>query len=398
MIPKAKPNFNENNLSTNMAKEKKINKLYIKTNKNNNIKLKLLNPTKKNSRNISLLNGFSPYNIFTKSDYKSFNTNNSLSVTTYLKTTMDSNITKTQSNKDKKINKENSSFIDNKITIIMNSPYECKNNANPQIKNLSKIKKRPKIKIPRSNSNIFIKNKNLNINNNSNNIINVTNNYKIINYTNLKKISKKRKENEKVLNNNNPFIIPKRINILKNIYNNYLTPIRHNTKIKYRNSLSLNKKINKIEKNISLINKEQKTIDNNRISIKRTKLKNIYMLLEKQKESITNKDKIKKEKEEIQLIGNKLKNIKDKTNIINKEANDLNKEYIKNKRQLNEMKESINDILNDKKNVNTMIILLHRRIIDIKKRIKEYDEQNYYLDKSIYELSLKYKDLNYMQK
>ena len=392
LIPKAKSNFNENNLSTNMTKGKKLNKLYIKTNKNNNIKLKLLNPTKKNSRNFSLLNGFSPYHIIEKSDYKSFNTNNSLSITTNLKTTMDSNITKTQYNKDKKINKENSSFIDNKTSIIINSSYGCKNNINPQIKNLSNIKKRPKVKIPRSKSNIFIKNKNLNINN-TNKIINVTNNYKILNCTNLKKNSKKINENEKVINNNNnnnSFVIPKRINILKNIYNNYLTPIRHNTKIKYRNSLSLNKKINKMEKNISLINKEQKTIDNNKISIKRTKLKNIYMLLEKQKESITNKDKIKKEKEEIDLIVNKLKNIKDKTNIINNEVNKLNKEYFKNKRHLNEMKESINNILNDKKNVNTMIILLHRRIIDIKKRIKDHDEKNHYLDKSFYELGVKY--------
>ena len=39
-----------------------------------------------------------------------------------------------------------------------------------------------------------------------------------------------------------------------------------------------------------------------------------------------------------------------------------------------------------------MLVLLHRRIIDIKKRIEESEEHNYYLDKSFYELGLKYQE------
>ena len=94
----------------------------------------------------------------------------------------------------------------------------------------------------------------------------------------------------------------------------------------------------------------------------------------------------------------KIRKIKEKTVIINNTTKTLKNEYIKNKKEINVIQENINNTLNDKKNVNTMIILLHRRIIDIKKRLKEFDEQNYYIDKSFYELNLKYKDFNIIQK
>jgi hypothetical protein len=392
LIPKNKTNFIDNNFSTNITKEKKSNKLYLKNDKNN-IKLKLLNPTKKHSRNFSSLKGLSPNSILEKSNNKIFNsnnTNNSFSITTNLKTTMDTNITKTQNIKDKINFKENSSFIDNSktITFISSSSYGLKKNINPQNKSNKKIKKRPKIKMAKNNTYIFTNTKNnINYNKTDSNILK---------YSNYKKASQK--NNEKMLINNNSFIIPKRINILKNIYNNFLTPIRQNTKIKYRNSLSLNKKINKIERNINVINKEQKNIDNNKIYINRTKLKNIYKLLENKKENIYNKDKIKKENEEIDKIMIKIRKIKEKTVIINNTTKTLKNEYIKNKKEINVIQENINNTLNDKKNVNTMIILLHRRIIDIKKRLEEFDEQNYYIDKSFYELNLKYKDFNIIQK
>ena len=395
LIPKTRKNFNENSLSINIQKGKKPIKLMLKNNKNNDIKLKLLNPTKKNSRNfrnISFLDDFNPYNLISRSNYKSFNTNNSLSATTNLKTTIDSNITKIKNTKEKKNRKENYSFIDNKTNSIFNSSsYMSKKSVNYQIKNSSQIKKRPKIQIKKSNS----YNYNKNIRNNTNNNIHITNKT-ISNDNNLKKITKKRKE--KILNYNSSFAIPKRINLMKNIYENILTPIRRNTRIKFKNSLFLNKKINKTEKIINDINKEQKTIDNNRTSLKKVKLKNIYTLLEKQKENICNIDIIKKENKDIDKIMNKIKKLKDKTNAINYKTKMLNEEYIKNKKEISEIKENINNALNDKKKVNSMIILLHRRIIDIKKRIKRHDEQDYYLDKSFYELSLKYKDYNFIQK
>jgi hypothetical protein len=386
IIPKDKIYDKESNTSGKIKKTKTSNNLYIGGYKNynknkNNIKLKILNYSKKNSRNFSSLNGLITNGIFTKSNFISINTNNSLSLATNLKTTMDSNITKTQIIKDK-INKENSSFIESK-TITFFSSLNCLKNRgnNQQIKNISQIKKMQKIKLNKSKSNNFI-----NIKKNNNN--------KISNYLSFK-IKKNNERLNKVnkIYNNKSFIFPKRINILKNLQNNYLTPIIQNNKIKYKNSLSLNKNINKIENNINIINKKQKLIDINKISIKKSKLKNIYMLLEKQKESICIKDKIKKENNEIEKINDKLKKFKDKTLLINNEAKVLNDEIINNKEQINIIKENIKNILNDKKNVNTMIILLHRRIIDIKKRIKEHDEENYYLDKSFYELSLKYKGI-----
>ena len=382
IMPKDKINFKDN-FNTNIVEVKKLNKLYSNKNKNkNNIKLKLLNPTKKNSRNLSSLNGLNSTNTFTKSNYIGFHTNNSLSVTTNLKTTMDTNMTKTQYMKDKINNKENSSFHDSKSNTIFSSSLKgWKKSVNVPIRNISQIKKRPKIKIPTTNSNIFIKFKNK------------KNDQKIYNY------SKKNNENKNTYNNskninNNSFIIPKRINTLKDLYNNVLTPMRVKTKIKFQNSLSLNKKINKMEKNINIINKKQKKIDNSKISIKKNKLKNMYMLLEKQKEAISYKDEIKKEKEEIEIIMDKLKKVKEKTIIINNEAKRLNIELIKNKKEIKIIKEDSNSIINDKKNVNTMIVLLHRRIIDTKKRIKDLKEENYYLDKSFYELGLKYQDIN----
>ena len=153
------------------------------------------------------------------------------------------------------------------------------------------------------------------------------------------------------------------------------------------------------ENDINKINKKKKSIDNNKIKIEKLKLKNIYTLLEKQKESLYHKDNIKKENDEIEKMTHKIKQIKEKTKKINKEAYKLNDELIDNKNEYIEIKENIENIINDKKKVNTMIILLHKRIIDIKKRIKKKDEENYYLDKSFYELKLKYQnEINTLEK
>ena len=367
-------------------KEKKTNLLYSKKIRNN-IKLKLLIPTKKNSRNYSSLNGFTPKGILTQSNCMALNTNNSLSRTTNLKTTIDTNITKTQNIKDKINNKENSILLDSKLlNFFSSSSKEGKKSEQAPINNISQNKKRPKIKINKSNSNTI----NQNYKKNKKNIISK--------HSPFKKSSKENNNITNINHNNNSFIIPNRIILLKNIYNNFLTPIRNNTKLKCQNSLSLKKKINRLENNLNIINIKKKTIDQNEIMIKKSKLKNIYMLLEKQKESIYNRDIIKKEKEDIEKIKDKLKKVREKNIIINNEAKILNEKLINNKRELIVIQTNIDNILNDKKNVNTMIILLHRRIIDIKKRIKEHEEKKYYLDKSLYELSLKFQGINIINK
>ena len=375
VISKHKDKINKGtNYTPNIIKSKS-KKLFSKKNNLNNLKIKILNHSINNSRNLSSLNGFISNSIFTKQNYNSFQTNNSFSVTTNLKTTMDSNIPKTHNIKEKINNrKDSSSFIDNKSITFFSSSFNWGKKGNEKVnnknKNISKIKKRPKIKIHKTYTNYF---------------------------SNIKNINKNKfiKDKDKI---NNSFIASKRINILKNIHNNILTPIRQNTKKKYKNSISLNKKINKIEKNINLINREQKNINKNKISINKNTLKNIYILMEKKKESFCNTDEIKKENKNIEKIKNQLRIIKNNTFDINRETNVLNKELEKYKKEINSLKTNIVNIINDKKNVNTMIILLHKRIIDIKKRLKEHDEENYYLDKSIYEINLKYQDDNILNK
>jgi DNA repair exonuclease SbcCD ATPase subunit len=317
---------------------------------------------------------------------------------TNLKTTIDSNITKTINNqnlkeKDNKMsNKDNSSLIDSKsITFLSSSPIEMRSiNPNSQIKNNNnqnnmdintyKLIKRPKLKIPRSKSSIY---KNVKIK-------------KLSKYLSLNQ-NKIYNENSNINNNNihannsnKTFAFPNRINILIGLKQNLLTPMRKKNEIKFRNSISLNKKINKIEESIHSINEKQKTIDNNKILIKKLKLKNIYMLLEKQKESNNYKNKIEKENEEIEKIKEKIKKLKDKTVLMNNETMGFKTEIIENKAEISEIKEKIEKIINDKKMANSMIILLHRRIIDVKKRINEYNERNQYLDKTFYELGVKY--------
>jgi hypothetical protein len=365
--------------------------------KNNqkNLKFELLNDSKnKNSRN------FEPYyDIFSKcNNYMTYNTNNSLSYMTNLKTTIDSNITKTINNqnlkeKDNKMNnKDNSSLIDSKsITFLSSSPIEMRSiNPNSQINNNNnqnnmdintyKLIKRPRIKIPKSKSSIY---KNIKIRKLSKYL---SYNQNKINYEN----SNINNSNIHTNKSNKTFAFPNRINILLSLQNNLLTPMRKKNEMKFRNSISLNKKISKIEENIHSINEKQKTIDNNKILIKKLKLKNIYMLLEKQKESNNYKNKIEKENEEIGKIKEKIKKLKDKTVIMNDETLGFKTEIIEKKAEISEIKEKIEKIINDKKMANSMIILLHRRIIDIKKRLKEQEERNQYLDKTFYELGIKY--------
>ena len=374
IISKCKGNNNkERNLNSKITKEKN-DKICFKNNKNK-IKVKILNYSKNNSRNFSSFNDFNSHNISPMQNYSSFETTNSIiSMTTNFKTSFESNITKTPKAKDKISNKRNlSSFIENNTPTFFQISINGSKKEKIKMKNISLIKKRPKIKISTFSNNNFVKNNRI---------------HKHLSYqTNYKKL------NKNVINNTNKsFFIPKSKEIMKSLNLNVLTPIRKNTKLKYKNSLSLNKTINRIEKNINIINKKQKTIEKNKKSINKDKLKNLYTLLEKQRESNYNKEKIKKEKNDIEIMNNKLKIIKERTNQINAEIKTLNDILIKRTKESNEIKENIDNALNDKKNVKKLIILLHKRIIDIKKRIKEHDEESYFLDRSFYELNMKYYD------
>ena len=311
------------------------------TNKNEKDELNIFNFNKKvkNSRNINDNNNLNGL----KTDYiNTTNNNNSFLNATYIKTTMDTNMTKTKIAKEK----ENISFMNDNNTFIYFTP-----STNYQSSNVKNKNKRKRIKIPTQKEII----------------------HKII---------------------NNTFIIPNRLNSLINVQKNIIEPIRQKTRISYKKSMSLNKKVNIIKEKINLINIKRKSLDEKNILINKSKIKNICKLFENKIESISDKDKIKEElKKEVEKIDLKIKKVKQETNKMNINKERIKEEITKNKNEIVKIKQGIENINNDKKKVNAMLILLHKRIIDIKNRIKKNDEHNLYLDKSFFELNQKYQNL-----
>jgi hypothetical protein len=309
--------------------------VYNKKEENKN-DISMINRNKKikNSRNINLN---TDYNNLT------YNSNSIMNATTYIKTTMDTNITKKE--------KENNSSFINDNTFLCFSP-----STNYQSSNIKNKSKKTIIKIPKSNG-----------------------------YT----LNKKNKN----INNTFTFILPNRLNTLINVEQNILKPMKQKSKINYKNSIRLNKKVNNIKEKINLINMRRKSLDDKKLLIKKTKLKNLSKLFEYKIESINNIEDIKKVKnKEIENINNKINKIKKDTSIININKKRIKEELIKNKNEILNYEKLIEKIDNDKKKVNSMLISLHKRIIDIKNRIKKNNENNLYLDKSFYELSQKYKN------
>ena len=322
---------------------KKTNTTYnLKTviNKNEKDELNIFNFNKKviNSRNINDNNNLNGL----KTDYINTTNNNSFLNATYIKTTMDTNMTKTKIAKEK----ENISFMNDNNTFIYFTP-----STNYQSSNVKNKNKRKRIKIPTQ-----------------------------------KEIIHK--------NINNTFIIPNRLNSLINVQKNIIEPIRQKTRISYKKSMSLNKKVNIIKEKINLINIKRKSLDEKNILINKSKIKNICKLCENKIESISDKDKIKEElKKEVEKIDLKIKKVKQETNKMNINKERIKEEITKNKNEIVKIKQGIENINNDKKKVNAMLILLHKRIIDIKNRIKKNDEHNLYLDKSFFELNQRFQNL-----
>ena len=111
--------------------------------------------------------------------------------------------------------------------------------------------------------------------------------------------------------------------------------------------------------------------------------------MQKVKSLIYNNDN-NKLKEEIVKIKNEIKKAKEET-ILYKRKYDIVFDEIKNyEKEIKNIKKEINDFSGVKNNVKTMIILLNKRIIDVKERIKKMDIKKQNLNKSWFELSLKY--------
>ena len=333
---------------------KKTNTTYnLKTviNKNEKDELNIFNFNKKvkNSRNININDNNNLNGLKTDCINTTINNNNSFLNATYIKTTMDTNMTKTKIAKEK----ENISFMNDNNTFIYFTP-----STNYQSSNVKNKNKRKRIKIPKQKEkSILSYNK----------------------YTNI---------------NNNTFIIPNRLNSLINVQKNIIEPIRQKAKISYKKSMSLNKKVNIIKEKINKINIKRKSLDEKNILINKSKIKNICKLFENKIESISDKDKIKEElKKEIKKIDLKIKKVKKETNKMNINKEKIKEEIIKDKNEIVKIKQVIENINNDKKKVNAMLILLHKRIIDIKNRIKKNDEHNLYLDKSFFELNQRFQNL-----
>ena len=184
--------------------------------------------------------------------------------------------------------------------------------------------------------------------------------------------------------------VPNYIISIKKIKTNYIMPLRKEYKLKKANNLEIRNKIKKIKNDIFESNKELKTIKRNKTSINLNLNKNLSTLMIQKTKSVIDINDITKLKEDINRLKNEIK-ITNKETILFKD--NYRKTFNENKnseKEIKKKKKEINKFLENKKKVKTMIILLHRRIIDIKERIKNHDIKKENLDKSWYELSLKY--------
>ena len=291
------------------------------------------------------------------------------------------------------------------LSIINNSSSNIFNSTNETSLNLNNYKKNKKI----SCSQIRLSTEDINNKTKINNFkrISTNTNIKNTNYMNkfmlknkikvidkMKKIylynslKKNRKKEKKIENKNNE--IPNLIISLKAIKNNFLIPLRNEYNLKKANSLDIKNKIIKLKNEILENNKEIDIIEKNKSFINLNSNKNISIIfMQKVKSLIYNNDN-NKLKEEIVKIKNEIKKAKEET-ILYKRKYDIVFDEIKNyEKEIKNIKKEINDFSGVKNNVKTMIILLNKRIIDVKERIKKMDIKKQNLNKSWFELSLKY--------
>ena len=95
-------------------------------------------------------------------------------------------------------------------------------------------------------------------------------------------------------------------------------------------------------------------------------------------------------REYINKIKNEIKKVNEETILYKRKYDIIFDEIKKNEKEIKNIKKEINDFSGIKNNVRTMIILLNKRIIDAKERIRKMDIKKQNLNKSWFELSLKY--------
>ena len=111
--------------------------------------------------------------------------------------------------------------------------------------------------------------------------------------------------------------------------------------------------------------------------------------MQKLKSLIYNNDN-NKLREYINNIKNEIKKVNEETKLYKKKYDIIFDEIKNNEKEIKNIKKEINDFSGIKNNVRTMIILLNKRIIDAKERIRKMDIKKQNLNKSWFELSLKY--------
>ena len=295
------------------------------------------------------------------------------------------------------------------LSIINNSSSNFFNSTNETSLNINNYKKSKKIncsqiRLSTEDINNKIKNNNYKRNNTNTNIkksnnINkfiIKDKIKVIDkmkkiylYNNLKK--DKNKDKKKPINNNNETPnIPNLIISIKKIKNNFIIPLRNEYNLKKANSLDIKNKIIKLKNEILENNKEIDIIEKNKSFINLDYKKNLTIIfMQKLKSLIYNNDN-NKLREYINNIKNEIKKVNEETKLYKRKYDIIFDEIKNNEKEIKNIKKEINDFSGIKNNVRTMIILLNKRIIDAKERIRKMDIKKQNLNKSWFELSLKY--------
>ena len=257
-----------------------------------------------------------------------------------------------------------------KINSYSGNDYKKTKTYNPFLTN-TKISEKPKnLKL----NNNLSRNKNKKLQNNFN--------YSIGNQS-------KNKDKEKTLNKS--LNLPDGISTLKNICSKILVPMKISYKKKSKNSFDISKNINIIQENIEEVNLQKNIINESKKQINKTKVKNLYILIEQKKESDSNQETIEKLKETNKFIESNIKKLKSETSDINKKIKEFQNKLNETENEISIKNELIKFSLKDRDKAKTMYILLHRRIIDLKKRIEEFDNKKRLFNKSLNEIETKFK-------
>ena len=184
--------------------------------------------------------------------------------------------------------------------------------------------------------------------------------------------------------------IPNLMISIKKIKDEFIIPLRNEYKVKNTNSFYIKNKILKLRNNIFENNKELDIKQKNKSFINLNSKKHLSILLIQKAQSLFNINEINELKNDINLIKDEIKKNKEKTILYKEKYLNIFNEIDKYKNEINKKEKEMNEFLEIKNNVKTMIVLLHKRIIDVKERIKQLEAKKENINKSWYELSLKY--------